>query len=167
MINATADSSTGGAPASDSQLRNTVLGFAVGAAFFGAVDGYLIAETVAGGLAGALLGGFIGVGLALLAWRPREQDRATERVDPGAHPNYMGIWGVLFALTAVEVMVAFVALSKITIILVLLALAVWKAMLVALYYMHLKFEPRRMWILAAVPLPLATILIWTVLYEGW
>lgn len=166
-MNATADSPTAGVRPSDSQLRNSVLGFAAGAAFLVAVDGYLIGETVAAGVVGALLGAFIGAGLALLAWRPRVHDAATARVDSGPHPNYVGIWGVLFALTAVEVMVAFVALSKLTIILVLLALAVWKALLVALYYMHLKFEPRRMWILAAVPLPLATILIWTVLYEGW
>jgi len=30
---------------------------------------------------------------------------------------------------------------------------------VALYYMHLRFEPRRMWILAVSPLPLAVILL--------
>jgi cytochrome c oxidase subunit 4 len=167
MMNATAESEARVAPSGDGQLRSTVLGFAVAAALFGTVDGYLIGGTVAAGVAGALLGGFIGAGLALLAWRPLAQDRATARVDPGPHPNYVGIWGVLFALTAVEVMVAFVALSKIAIILALVALAMWKALLVALYYMHLKFEPRRMWILAAVPLPLAVILVWTVLYEGW
>ena len=46
-------------------------------------------------------------------------------------------------------------------------MAVWKALLVAMYYMHLKFEPRKLWILAAAPLPLAVILVMIVLSEHW
>jgi cytochrome c oxidase subunit 4 len=152
---------------SDRRFRTTIIGFAIAAAFFGAVDGYLIGGTLATGLAGALLGALIGVGLVLLAWRPRRQDASTPRVEAGHQPNYLAIWGALFVLTAIEVMVAFLALSKLAVVLALLALAVWKALLVAWYYMHLKFEPRRMWLLAASPLPLAVILVWTVLNEGW
>jgi len=88
-------------------------------------------------------------------------------VEAAHHPRYMAIWVALFLLTLVEVSVAFVAFSKVAIVLALLVLAVWKAVLVALYYMHLKYEPRRMWLLAASPLPLALILVWTVLREGW
>ena len=143
-----------------------VAGFALGAALFVAVDGYLIAGAV-GGAAGALLGAVLGAGLAMLALRPRSYDASTARATPEHDPRYMLIWGVLFLLTAVEVSVAFVALPRVAIILTLLVLAVWKAVLVALYYMHLRFEPRRMWLLAASPLPLAVILVWTVLYEGW
>ena len=51
------------------------------------------------------------------------------------------------------------------IILVLVGLAVWKAALVALYYMHLKFEPSRLWILALAPLPLPFILVLAVMQE--
>ena len=151
----------------DTTLRNTVLGFAVVAAGFGATDGYLIAETVAGGLAGALFGGLVGAGIVLLAWRQRPQDATAVRGEPAHRTNYMAVWLALFVMTAVEVGVAFLALSKIAIIIALLLLAVWKALLVALYYMHLKFEPRRMWALAATPLPLALILIFAVLFEGW
>jgi caa(3)-type oxidase subunit IV len=44
-------------------------------------------------------------------------------------------------------------------------MAFWKATLVALYYMHLRWEPRRLWILATSPLPLIAILILAVLME--
>ena len=62
---------------------------------------------------------------------------------------------------------AFLALAKLAIILTLIVLAVWKALLVALYYMHLRYEPRRLWLLAASPLPLAIILVTAVLFERW
>jgi cytochrome c oxidase subunit 4 len=140
-------------------------GFAAAAAFFGAVDGYLIGQ-VGGAIAGAIIGAFVGIGLVLLAWKTRAQDGAHEPAH-GHHSNYMLIWGVLFVLTMVEVSVAFLAFSKIMIVALLVILAVWKALLVALYYMHLRFEPRRLWFLAASPLPLAVILIATVLMEGW
>jgi cytochrome c oxidase subunit IV len=84
---------------------------------------------------------------------------------PHAHPNYIGIWGVLFVLTMVEVGVAFVGLSKTMTILALLLLAAWKALLVALYYMHLKFEPSTLRLLTLTPLPLAVILVVAVLTE--
>jgi cytochrome c oxidase subunit IV len=151
----------------DSGLRNTVIGFAVAAAFFVAVDGYLITETVPGLLAGALFGGLVGGGLVLLAWRRRAFDATSEAAEPAHRTNYMAVWVALFLMTIIEVGVAFLALSKTAIILALLLLAVWKALLVALYYMHLKYEPRRMWLLAATPLPLAMILVSAVLFEGW
>jgi cytochrome c oxidase subunit IV len=80
-------------------------------------------------------------------------------------PNYIGVWAGLFVLTMVEVGVAFVGLSKTMTILVLVGLALWKALLVALYYMHLRYEPRRLRLLALSPLPLAVILVVAVLTE--
>ena len=88
--------------------------------------------------------------------------------DPAAahkHPPYMGIFLVLAVLTAVELGVAFLPWPKLTLILILLGLAVWKALLVALYYMHLRFEPNRLRILAIAPLPLAVILVVAVIQE--
>ena len=151
----------------DSRLRNTVIGFALAAALFVAVDGYLITESVAGTLAAALFGGLVGGGLVLLAWRRRAFDATSASAEPAHRTNYMAVWVALFLMTIIEVGVAFLALSKTAIILALLFLAIWKALLVALYYMHLKYEPRRMWLLAASPLPLAMILISAVLFEGW
>ncbi|HEX6133330.1 MAG TPA: cytochrome C oxidase subunit IV family protein [Longimicrobiales bacterium] len=85
--------------------------------------------------------------------------------DTTPHPNYIGIWGILFVLTVVEVGVAFVGLSKTVTIFALILLAVWKALLVALYYMHLRYEPGRLRLLAIAPLPLAIILVVAVLTE--
>ena len=47
----------------------------------------------------------------------------------------------------------------------LLILAIWKAMLVALFFMHLKFERWRLRLIFIVPLPLAAILVTTVIME--
>ena len=81
------------------------------------------------------------------------------------HPNYLGVFGILFVLTLVEVGVAFVGLPKTLTILALLLLALWKALLVALFYMHLRYEPRRLWLITLMPLPLAIILVVAVLTE--
>jgi cytochrome c oxidase subunit IV len=83
-----------------------------------------------------------------------------------SHPNYIGIFVMLGVLTAGELGVAFLGhWPKMLIILILVGLAVWKALLVALYYMHLKFEPNRVRILAVAPLPLAVIMIMAVITE--
>jgi cytochrome c oxidase subunit 4 len=82
-----------------------------------------------------------------------------------SHPNYIAIWVALAVLTAIELGVAFLPWSKTTLILLLLGLAVWKALLVALYFMHLRFEPNRLRILALAPLPLAVILVTAVITE--
>lgn len=147
--------------AAGGSLRNTLAGFVVGAALFSAIVGYLIGMTV-GAMAGALIGAFIGAGGVLLAWQPRAQD-AVARIEHD-HPNYMVIWLVLFVLMMTKVVVAFLAFSKAAIIAILVLIAIWKAILVALYYMHLKFEPRRMWLLAASPAPLIVILLFVLLY---
>ena len=81
------------------------------------------------------------------------------------HPNYIGIWAALAVLTAIELGVAFLPFSKTIIILLLLGLAFWKALLVALYFMHLRFEPNRLRILAIAPLPLIVILVVAVIQE--
>ena len=75
------------------------------------------------------------------------------------HPSYVGIWLALAALTAVELGIAFLPWSKATLIVLLILLAFWKAALVALYYMHLRFETRRVAILALAPLPFVVILL--------
>jgi cytochrome c oxidase subunit 4 len=93
---------------------------------------------------------------------------ATGHATPHAKPNYMLVWGVLFVLTVAEVLVAFVShLPDVILIIALMGLAIWKAVLVALYYMHLKFEPPRLWLLVVSPLPLVVILIGVVLLESW
>lgn len=93
-------------------------------------------------------------------------DSADVAVEPTHRkPNYMAVFAALAVLTAVEVGVAFLGLGRVTTIIVLVGLAVWKAVLVALYYMHLRFEPPRLIIMVVAPLPLALILVLAVLTE--
>ena len=82
-----------------------------------------------------------------------------------AHPNYIGIFILLAVLTVLELGIAFLPWSKTLIIVLLVAFAGYKAVLVALYYMHLRFEPNRLRILAVAPLPLAVILVIAVITE--
>jgi cytochrome c oxidase subunit 4 len=88
-----------------------------------------------------------------------------EQVAHRKHPNYIGVFIGLAVLTAVELTVAFLPWGKRTIILLLIFLAVWKAVMVALYFMHLKFESYRLRILAIAPLPLAVIMVLAVITE--
>jgi len=54
-------------------------------------------------------------------------------------PNYVGVFGVLAVLTAIELGVTYLPVPK---ILILIPLAILKAALVALFYMHLKIDRR-------------------------
>ena len=46
-----------------------------------------------------------------------------------------------------------------------MALAIWKALLVTMFFMHLKFERWNLRILFIIPIPLAVILILAVISE--
>jgi cytochrome c oxidase subunit IV len=74
-------------------------------------------------------------------------------------PRYMVVWGVLAVLMMAKVGIAFLGLPKTVAVALLVVLACWKALLVALYYMHLRFEPRRLALMVAAPLPLVVILL--------
>ena len=78
---------------------------------------------------------------------------------------YMLIFGVLLVMTLAEVGYAFLNLPKIWIAIGLVVMAIWKALLVALYYMHLRFERSRLRLLALAPLPFTVILVVAVLQE--
>jgi cytochrome c oxidase subunit 4 len=81
---------------------------------------------------------------------------------------YIGIWVILLLLTLGEVILAFLPFPKMALASGLIAMAVYKAALVGWYYMHLRYEPRNLWILAICPLPLAFILVLAVMTEfGW
>lgn len=81
------------------------------------------------------------------------------------HPNYIAVWGGLAALTVIEVAVAYLRIERHLLVLTLLLLAVWKVLLVALYFMHLRFEPKRLALIALTPLPLGVLLVVAVLQE--
>jgi cytochrome c oxidase subunit IV len=56
-----------------------------------------------------------------------------------AQPNYLGVFWVLAILTVAEIGVTYLPLPRVPI---LVPLALVKASLVALFYMHLKFDRR-------------------------
>jgi cytochrome c oxidase subunit 4 len=74
-------------------------------------------------------------------------------------PNYIGVFWWLLAFTILEVAVIYAPLAKMVIVVLLIGLALTKASLVALYYMHLKFERRTLGIIAITPLALCVLLI--------
>lgn len=82
------------------------------------------------------------------------------------HPNYILIWVYLAALTGVELVVALMHfLPRKALIGALVALALWKALLVALFFMHLKFEPKKLIWMILIPIPLAIIMVAYVMQE--
>ena len=83
------------------------------------------------------------------------------------HPNYMAIFWYLAILTVVEIGVIFLPFGKFTNGVLLCALAVTKAALVAMYFMHLKFETRTLGMIAVTPLAIATLLVFVLLPDGF
>jgi cytochrome c oxidase subunit 4 len=76
---------------------------------------------------------------------------------PATHheePNYMGVFWWLLVLTILEIAVIYAPFAKFAIVILLIGMALTKASLVALYYMHLKFEKRTVGTIAIVPLVL-------------
>lgn len=76
-----------------------------------------------------------------------------------AEPNYMGVFWWLLALTILEVAVIYVPMAKTIIVILLVGMAISKATLVALYFMHLKFERRTLGVIALTPFILCVFLI--------
>src|SRR5256885_1833430 len=76
------------------------------------------------------------------------------------------VWVYLALLTAAELGLAFrLPISPNLKLALLLFLAVWKALLVALFFMHLKFERWNLRVLAIIPVPLALIFMFAAMSE--
>ena len=76
-----------------------------------------------------------------------------------AEPNYTAVFVVLTVMTVVEVaLAAFHFLPKLALIVLLVGLAFAKAIVVATYFMHLKFERRTLAIIAGIPIILCIFL---------
>ena len=81
-------------------------------------------------------------------------------------PNYMAVFYWLAALTVIEVGVTFLTrlgLTKLQIGAMLVVLAFTKAALVAMYFMHLKFERRTLALIALTPVLLCVFFIFMLL----
>ena len=87
-------------------------------------------------------------------------EQLSNNSDTSTHqePNYMKIFYWLCALTAIEILFALIPngpyYSKWFQGFLLISTAVWKAALVALYFMHLKYEKRILGAIAMIPLVL-------------
>ncbi len=83
-----------------------------------------------------------------------------------AEPNYMGVFLALFVLTVAEIAFVFMPLSRFAIGGMLVLLAFTKAILVAAYFMHLKFENRTLAFIAATPILLCVMLLFALLPDS-
>lgn len=73
--------------------------------------------------------------------------------------QYIKIFYFLLALTIVEVAIVYLGLPRLLLVGLLVILAVWKAALVAMHFMHLKFEKTLLSIVAITPFVLCVFLI--------
>ena len=87
----------------------------------------------------------------------------THDASPG-YGKYLAIWAWLMALLAAGTFVSQMPISKGLAVQVILAISLIKAALVALFYMHLKFEKVvPVWVIAIFPfflIGMATFLLW-------
>ena len=79
--------------------------------------------------------------------------------DAHSTANYLRIFYILLALTIVEVAIVYLHLPKMLLVGLLVVLAVWKAALVAMHFMHLKFERKTLALVALTPFVLCVFLI--------
>lgn len=75
------------------------------------------------------------------------------------HPNYLAIFWILLTVTVLEVGYSFLKVPRPVLIGGLVTLAGFKALLVALYFMHLKFERKSLGIIVGSTLILGAILV--------
>ncbi len=74
------------------------------------------------------------------------------------HPNYVAVWIWLLALMGASLAAGIVPAGRGLALAVVFGAAVAKALLVALNYMHLRFETRLVAALATVPVLVAVVL---------
>ena len=79
--------------------------------------------------------------------------------DAHKEPNYIGVFWWLLALTILEIAVIYMPVARMIIVILLVGLALSKAALVGLYFMHLKFERFTLGLIALTPLFLCIFLI--------
>jgi cytochrome c oxidase subunit 4 len=81
-------------------------------------------------------------------------------------PNYMAVFIALAILTVVEIGVVYAPIPKWAIGASLVILAFAKAILVAAYFMHLKFENKTLAVIAGTPIILCVMLMFSLLPDS-
>jgi len=84
-----------------------------------------------------------------------------------AEPNYIAIWIWLAILTVAEIGATFLPIPHGFVAAMLVIMALTKAILVATFFMHLKFERRTLAFIAATPLVLCTFLLLMLLPDAY
>jgi cytochrome c oxidase subunit 4 len=91
---------------------------------------------------------------------PAEPVHGHSQPQPHHKVNYFAVFIVLVILTVLTVVVAFVNLSSETAkILLALSIATLKASAVVLYFMHMKFEGKLIYLILLVPLTFSIMLV--------
>lgn len=73
--------------------------------------------------------------------------------------TYLKIWSWLAGLMLLGVLLSELPISKTTVVLIVLVLSSIKALLVVLYYMHLKFDRRLLALVLLAPLVLVLLAV--------
>ena len=77
-----------------------------------------------------------------------------------ARPNYVAIWAWLVGLLIVSVLAVYLPFSQTTTVTIIFLIAVAKAVIVAAYFMHMRFEK---WLIHAIAIiPVVLFIIMTV-----
>jgi cytochrome c oxidase subunit 4 len=80
-------------------------------------------------------------------------------VEQHQEPNYIGVLVWLAILTLAEIAVVLTGVPKLPKVILLVGMALSKASLVALYFMHLKFERSTLMVIAFTPLLICSFLV--------
>ena len=78
------------------------------------------------------------------------------------HPTartYLAIYGWLIGLTLLEIGVVLAGWPRGAIVTILIATALAKALLIALYFMHLRFDRPLVWLLPGIPVVLGIVFV--------
>jgi cytochrome c oxidase subunit 4 len=81
-------------------------------------------------------------------------------------PSYMAIFWYLAVLTVVEIAVIYLPIGKLAIGVLLVALASTKAVMVALYFMHLRLEVKTLGYIALTPVLIGVLLVMVLLPDS-
>ena len=81
------------------------------------------------------------------------------------HPPYMKIFGILAALTIVELLIPPLVHVQWIALTLLIAIALWKMKLIMGYFMHLNYDARVLLAIAAVPAIFGTVLVLALLMD--
>jgi cytochrome c oxidase subunit 4 len=97
-----------------------------------------------------------------MAQHPMAQARHQDHPEP----NYLAVIIVLTVFTILEIAVTFAPMPKLLIGIALVGMALTKAIMVALFFMHLKFEKWALALIAATPLVLCGLLMFALLPDN-